>query len=98
MSRRHRNEPNTLLTLATVAFVVAVLYFASEVILPLALATLLMFLLTPLVMWLERLGLGRIPAVITTTLLAFAFIGAIGYVVVGQVAELATQLPGYKGN
>lgn len=98
MTRRHRNEPNTLLTLAMVAFVVAVLYFASEVILPLALATLLMFLLTPLVMRLERLGLGRIPAVLATTALAFAFIGAIGYVVVGQVAALATELPDYKKN
>lgn len=98
MARRIRNEPHTLLTLATVAFVVGVLYFASEVILPLAMATLLMFLLSPLVMRLERLGLGRIPAVIATTALAFAVIGAIGYVVVGQIAALATELPKYKGN
>lgn len=99
MARRNTDNRNTtLLTLATVAFVVAVLYFASEVILPLALATLLMFLLAPLVMRIERLGLGRIPAVLAVTVLAFALIGGIGWIVVDQVTALAAELPTYKEN
>ena len=36
--------------------VVAVLYFAQDVIMPVALAVLLSFVLTPVAQWLERIG------------------------------------------
>ena len=45
--------------LASVCVVIAALYFAQDVLIPLALATLLTFLLTPLVQWFER---WRLPA------------------------------------
>ena len=51
------------IVMASVCVVVAALYFAQEVLIPLALAVLLCFLLAPLVTRLERYRLGRVPSV-----------------------------------
>lgn len=86
------------LLLGAIALVLAGLYFAQEVLIPIALAILLSFLLTPLVTRLERWGLPRIPAVITVILLAFAVLGSLGYIVAGQVIDLTHKLPQYQDN
>lgn len=78
--------------------IVAVLYFAREVLIPLALAVLLSFILAPLVIRLQRLHLGRIPAVLITTVLSFSVLGAIGWLVTVQIIDLADQLPQYRSN
>ena len=49
---------------ALVLLVVAALYFAREILIPLAIAVLLAFLLTPAVRRLEGWRLGRVPAVL----------------------------------
>src|SRR5919202_2397588 len=76
--------------------VVASLYWAQRVVIPLALAVLLAFLLGPLVIRLHRSGLGRVPAVLLVVLLAFALLSAIGWVVTGEVADLIQHLPAYR--
>ena len=92
------STPQSLQTLAGGAIVVAALYFARDVLIPLALALLLTFLLAPAVLRLRRWGLGRIPAVMTTVVVAFSFIGLLGWVVTGQLLNLAYQLPSYQQN
>ncbi len=77
---------------------VAVLYFAREVFIPLALALLFSFLLTPLVSRFERWKIPRIPAVLLTALLAFAAIGGVGLLVVNQLLDLTYKLPSYRQN
>jgi predicted PurR-regulated permease PerM len=84
--------------LASVCVVVAALYFAQDVLIPLALAMLLTFLLAPLVQWLERRKLGRAPSVLLVVVLAFGSLGVLGYVVFNQVMGLAQDLPTYKDN
>src|SRR3954469_19158775 len=81
--------------LASVCVVVAALYFAREVLVPLALAILLTFLLAPLVRRVERLGLGRVPATLVVVLLGLGLVGVIGYVVERQFVQIADQLPNY---
>ena len=61
--------------LASIAVVVAALYLAKGVLVPLTLAVLLSFLLSPVCDWLERHWLGRIPAVLVTALVGFAMLG-----------------------
>ena len=78
--------------------VVAALHFGQDVLVPLVLAALLCFMLAPLVDRLERWHLARIPAVLLTTAMAFAVIGALAYVVAGQVVDIAYKLPSYKDN
>ncbi|WP_245282179.1 AI-2E family transporter [Rhizobium sp. LC145] len=83
---------------ASVLAVVAILYFAKEVLLPLAIAVLLTFALAPISSRLRKLGLPRILAVITTVVLAFLGLTLFALVVAGQVAEVAQNLPAYQGN
>jgi predicted PurR-regulated permease PerM len=85
-------------TLVPIILVVSVLYFGREFLIPLALAILFSFLLAPLVIRLERLKMGRVAAVIVTTLVAFGIVGGIGAVVTGQVVELAGELPKYQSH
>ena len=84
--------------LASIAVTVAALYFAQDVLIPLALATLLTFLLAPLVQRLERSGLSRVPAVIVVAILMCSTLAVLGWVVVDQVLALSRDLPAYKDN
>jgi len=87
-----------LFALLTFATVVAALYFAKEILLPLGLAILLSFVLMPLVARLERFGLGRIPAVVVVVLISFSAIGGFAWLTTNQVVQLSARLPEYKDN
>jgi predicted PurR-regulated permease PerM len=65
--------PNTsrVTTVAAVVVVGAALYFARAILIPFALALLLSFLLTPLVIRLQSWGMKRIPVVISMVAVAF---------------------------
>ena len=76
---------------------IAALYFAQEVLIPLAVAVLLSFLLAPLVKLLERRHFARVPAVMVVVAVAFTLIGALGWVVGSQVVRLAEDMPRYQG-
>ena len=85
-------------TLATIILIVALLYWAKEVFIPFALAVLFSFVLGPVVTRLRRWGLGRILAVSTATVLAFAFLFSLGWVVTHELLQLAREFPTYKRN
>ena len=95
---RSRNPTSALFTLAALVVAVAALYFAKEIFLPLALAILLSFLLTPLCDRLERWGLGRVPSVISVVGVAFVVLGMIGWIVMSQLVDLSAKLPNYREN
>jgi predicted PurR-regulated permease PerM len=76
--------------------VIAALYFAREILMPLALAVLLSFMLAPLVRRLQKWYVPRAIAVISVVLFAFAVIFALGGVIVSQVNQLASDLPQYQ--
>jgi predicted PurR-regulated permease PerM len=86
-----------LWAVALSAFVIATLYFARDIFIPLALSALLTFLLSPLVTRIER-WIGRIAAVLLVVTLIFAMTGAAGWMLTRQLVDLATKLPEYKGN
>jgi predicted PurR-regulated permease PerM len=77
--------------------IVAVLYWAQVVLVPVALAGLLTFLLTPVVTRLQR-WLGRVPAVLTITIAAVALLGLVGWGLSWQVASVLDELPAYRDN
>ena len=72
---------------------VGTLYLAKPVIMPLAMAVLLSFILTPLVTGVQRRGVPRVPATLGVVLSAFLLAGLIGWGVVSQVTKLANDLP-----
>ncbi|MGH7213793.1 MAG: AI-2E family transporter, partial [Tepidisphaeraceae bacterium] len=84
--------------LASVCVVVAALYLARDVLIPLALAILLTFLLTPLVMRLQRYGVKRVMAVLVVLTMLVAAVLGLGWLVTVQVMDLANNLEQYKGN
>lgn len=95
------NRPNTdsrNTTLISVVIVVAVLYFARVVFIPLALAILFAFLLGPIVMWLRHRGIGRVPAVLIVVHLAFAVIATLGFLLAVQLTDLGHKMPEYEQN
>src|SRR6267378_3735507 len=79
------------------AFVVTALYFGRAVFEPLALATLITFLLSRLVVRVER-WIGRIPAVLLVVVLLFSLAGGASWMVGRQVVDLAQKLPEYQAN
>jgi predicted PurR-regulated permease PerM len=78
--------------------VVGCLYWAQTVLIPVALAVFLTFLLTPLVSLLQRRGLRRTPAVVVVVLIAALVLGGIVWLVAGEVRSVAGDLPEYTEN
>jgi predicted PurR-regulated permease PerM len=89
---------NSLTTVLVAAAIVAALYFGREVLLPMALAVLLSFVLAPPVRLLQRLYLPRFAAVTIVVLLAFGVIFGLGTLMFAQVSQLAGDLPRYQSN
>ncbi|MBV8090776.1 MAG: AI-2E family transporter, partial [Alphaproteobacteria bacterium] len=87
-----------MLTVLTAGAVLAFLYFARDVIIPITLGILLSFLLAPAVRWLRRLRIGRVPAVMLTVLAAFLAIFGFAATVVHETTTLAQELPEYRYN
>jgi predicted PurR-regulated permease PerM len=85
-------------SLAVLLVVAATLYVARDVLIPLALAILLSFLLAPAASLLERWKLGRGVATAIVVVLAFSVIGAVGWVAANQAVSLAAKLPEYRDN
>lgn len=77
---------------------IAALYLARDVFVPLALAILISFTLAPLVNRLRRIGLGRAPSVMIVVTLALGLVVGFFWLLVGQAVHLAGDLPRYEDN
>ncbi len=84
-----------LTTLAVAVVVVAALYLAREVLVPITLAVLLSFVLEPLVALLRRVGLPRVPSVVAAVAVALGVLLLLGGLIGSQVASLAGDVPRY---
>jgi predicted PurR-regulated permease PerM len=74
---------------------IAALYFAREILIPLAFAVILTFVLTPVVAFLQKSRIGRVLSVAVTVLLAMAVAGSIGWIIAIQLVDVAEELPMY---
>ena len=84
--------------LATLLLVLVLLYWTRVVLIPVALAVLLTFVLDPVVSLLQRSSLPRIATVILVVVMAFFILGGIGWMVTWQFTTLANELPQYTEN
>ncbi|WP_424135995.1 AI-2E family transporter [Roseomonas chloroacetimidivorans] len=75
---------------------VAVLYFTRELLIPLALAVLLAFVLAPVVRGFRKLGVPRVASEMLGVLLAVGVLSGVGVLVGRQLTELANELPYYQ--
>ncbi|MGC1861579.1 MAG: AI-2E family transporter [Methylocystis sp.] len=76
--------------------IIACLYFGREVLVPIALAVLMSFLLAPPVRLLQGWRVPRVLAVIVVAVVAFAAIFSLAGLMVAEVNELASDLPRYQ--
>jgi len=77
--------------------VVAVLYWGQAVLVPVALAALLAFLLAPAANALER-WMGRVAAVLVIVAVASAAFGLAGWALFHQASSMVDELPQYRSN
>lgn len=89
---------STQTILLIITLIVVTLYLAADILMPIALAVLLGFVLTPIVSRLERWRLGRVPSVLAVVVLLFLAIIGFGAVVGSQLGDLADNLPTYQRN
>jgi predicted PurR-regulated permease PerM len=80
------------------ALVCAFLYYGKSVLIPVALAILFTFLLTPAVKKLQKLGAPKTLAITMVAVVVFSMLAAFGYLVSQQVAGLTAELPKYETN
>jgi predicted PurR-regulated permease PerM len=78
--------------------VIACLYWAKAVLIPIALAILITFLLNPVVSALHGRGLPRIAAILVVVVLLFSVVGGVAWTVTRQLSSLAYELPRYQEN
>lgn len=89
---------NPILPILAGVLIIAALYFFKELLIPFALALLFSFLLTPPVMWLEKLRLGRVPSVLIVLVIAFSIGGGLVWMGAEELSQIVDQLPQYRAN
>ena len=89
---------SSLIAFGSFVLIIACLYWAQAVLIPIALAIMLTFLLSPVSSVLERIGLGRLPSVITVVVVTFFLLTTIGWVVTLELTSLGNELPKHTGN
>jgi predicted PurR-regulated permease PerM len=94
VSQPARNSAVTSVLMAGV--LVAALYFGREVLMPIALAVLMSFVLAPLVALLQRVRVPRVVAVFLVVIAAFSAVFSLGGLMASQINQLATDLPRYQ--
>ncbi len=88
-----RERPNPIMT---GAIVLALLYVGRDVLVPLALAIMLSFLVAPVVRALRQFGVGHVPSVLMAVLALTVSCMAIAVVLATQILHLAESLPRYE--
>jgi predicted PurR-regulated permease PerM len=99
MVKPHRSTGTSSVRIAAIVIaVVAVLYVAREILIPLAFAITLTLIMTPAVMWLRRLRLPRAPAVLVVMVVSIACASGVSWMIFSQLVGVLNELPRYQQN
>jgi predicted PurR-regulated permease PerM len=85
-------------TAAILLAVIAVLYFARDILVPLAFAIILSLILSPAVGSLQRLRIRRFSATLLVMVVSVSIACGVGYVISNELLQVANDLPGYREN
>lgn len=91
-------KPSRFLALASIGVVAAGLYVARDVMIPIAVALLFTFLLTPPVHRLEQVRVPRVAAVLITVIFSFCILSGIGWLISNEATDLAIKVSSYQGD
>src|SRR5437764_219829 len=99
MTKLHRQSSSSgIKTAAILIAVLCGLYVARDILIPLAFAITIALILTPPVAWLQKMRLGRVPAVGLVMIVAMTIAGGVGWVIFDQLVGVANELPRYRLN
>ncbi len=87
---------DTLATLIIIIVTVGILYVAREILVPIAIAVLLSFVLSPLVKLLRVIGIGKALSVGMVVLASFLLSIGAGVILARQISDLAADAPRYQ--
>ena len=87
-----------VLTAAVLIGVIGVLYFARDVLIPLALAITFALVLSPAVAWLQKLHIPRFVGTLLAMAMCLTIASAVTYVIVSQLVDVVNRLPSYREN
>ena len=76
--------------------IIAILYFARDVLVPITLAVILSLLISPLVRALRRAGLGQTSSVLVAVLALSVAFASVAFMAGVQLARMAASLPQYE--
>lgn len=85
-----------VVTVAIILMAIAALYLGRDIFVPFALAVLLSFMLAPVVAYLRRFHIPRVPAVVLVVTSALAIVAALSLLVGTQAMHIAENLPNYQ--
>lgn len=85
-------------TLGILIAVIAILYLARQILIPLVFAVIVALVLSPAVAWLQKLRLGRFPSVVLIMVISIAVAGGVGWVIFNQMVDVVNELPSYQQN
>ena len=99
LSASHRHLPSSNSSaMVTLLGIIAALYFAREILVPLVFALILTFVLTPVVALLQKLHIGRVASVAVTVLVTSAVVVSVAWIIASQLVNVAKELPRYRQN
>src|SRR5271156_4548703 len=99
MMRPQRSRGSSgLQTVAILIAIVAALYLARGVFIPLAFAVTLTLILTPVVSWMVKMHFSRAVAAVAVVLISVGSVGGIGFVILNQLIEVVNEMPAYREN
>jgi predicted PurR-regulated permease PerM len=94
LSRVRSQQALTIVAAVALASAIAVaLCWARVILIPIALAVLITFVLSPLVVGLQRRGFGRVPSVLLVITAGVLVIGTVTVIVADQMVQLTKTLP-----
>lgn len=80
----------------TSAAALALLYFGREVLIPITLAVILSFVVASSARALQRIGLGRVPAMLVAGAGLVVFLFALATMIASQLAQMVSSIPQYE--
>ncbi len=96
MKNNHSHISNIFIVSASVVIVLAGIKMAASIVVPFLLALFLAIILTPLFLWLKKIGLGELFSLLSIVLLLFIIIGSLVTVVGNSIQDFSVNIPFYE--
>ena len=96
MTERSTQLRDTVLTLAGIGVIFAILRLSAEIVVPFLLSLFIVIVAATPLAWLKKCGLSTVLSVVAVLLAIIVVLGAISMLLTGTAAQFSDALPGYQ--